>query len=256
MSNKRTILLVDDDINLIDMLGDFLEGEGYEIVKASSGEQALADLRTISPDLIVLDMMMPGIGGMGVLNHLLLPDGTFKYPILVLTAKAVMSEYFADKQVDGFLAKPCDPKDLALEVSRIIFQSADKIPSASTPLLYIADPSAARRKTLANALEKDGFSVTQITSGAELLQETVLSPPNIIVMALELPDQNAAIVVNLLKAMSATSQVEIVVYGIGLPNAQLDHVLALDSRKCLAVSADGEVDVCAAVATVALRMKS
>ena len=67
---KRKILLVDDDASLLATLGDFLESEGYEVAKAASGEKALAMLRISQPELIVLDMSMPGIGGMGVLDEL------------------------------------------------------------------------------------------------------------------------------------------------------------------------------------------
>ena len=61
---KRNILLIDDDASLLATLGDFLESEGYGVHKAESGEQALAMLRVLKPDLIVLDMSMPGMGGM------------------------------------------------------------------------------------------------------------------------------------------------------------------------------------------------
>ncbi len=256
MMTKRKILLVDDDINLLAMLADFLEGEGYEVEKADSGEQALAHLRTDTPDLIVLDMMMPGIGGMGVLDRLILPDGTFRYPILVLTAKAAMSEYFADKQIDGFLAKPCDPEDLALEVGRIIFQSAaEKKPVAEEkPLIYLADGQESRRMTLAGALERDGYSVMQCASGADLIQATVLVPPVMIVMALELGDQSAGSVVTLIRSMTSTARVKVVVYGLGLPGAKLDDVLAVDSRACHAISGDSELDVLTAVSGEMLRV--
>ena len=119
----KKILLVDDDPGVLEMVGDFLEGEGYEVLRSPSGEDALARLRAgAQPALVILDMMMPGIGGMGVLEKLALPDGSFRFPLLVLTAKASMAEYFADKKVDGFLAKPCAPEDLAAEVNRIVFQ--------------------------------------------------------------------------------------------------------------------------------------
>lgn len=247
----RKILLVDDDVNLLSMLGDFLSGEGYDVTMAESGEQALLQLSHLSPDLIILDMMMPGIGGMGVLDHLVLPDGTFRYPILVLTAKAAMAEYFADKQVDGFLAKPCDPEDLKGEVGRIIFQSSgEHKPSyGEKPLLYIADSSVSRRMTLAGALEKAGYNVIQYGTGAELVQSMVLTPPSIIVSSLELSDQSANVLVSLAKAMAATASCKCIVYGVGLPGAKLEHVTALDNRKCHIVSGDGEIDILAAVAS-------
>ena len=253
-ASKRKILLVDDDVNLLAMLGDYLEGEGYEVTRAESGEKALQLLRGLSPDMIILDMMMPGIGGIGVLDRLALPDGTFRFPILVLTAKSSMAEYFADKQVAGFLAKPCDPEDLSLEVSRIIFQSAGEAKPAvgEKPAVYLADSSTPRRTTLAGALGAAGYAVSAFASGADLLQAAVLAPPQAVAMPLELADQNAPTLVGLLGSMTATAAVKCVVYGIGLPGARLEHVAALDTQKCKAVSGDGEIDVAAAIGSVCI----
>ncbi len=251
MNTRKTILLVDDDVNLLAMVGDFLEGEGYDVVKAENGEKALTLLRGITPNLIILDMMMPGMGGIGVLEHLALPDGTFRYPILVLTAKAAMSEFFADKQVDGFLAKPCNPEDLALEVSRIIFQSStDSLESVygQKPMLYLADPQVPRRHAISAGLAASGYSVLEYGNGAELIQAAVLSPPTIIAMPLELGDQPASVIAGIIKAMEATAASKVLVYGIGLPGTQLDDLVALDNRKCHAIPGDGVSEVVAGVA--------
>ncbi|NQT93034.1 MAG: response regulator [Lentisphaerae bacterium] len=62
-SVKKRILLIDDDTSLLTTLSDFLSFEGYEVVTADSGEQGLRRLQTTEPDLIVLDMSMPGMGG-------------------------------------------------------------------------------------------------------------------------------------------------------------------------------------------------
>ena len=254
MNEKRKILLVDDDANLLAMLGDFLEDEGYEVPRAESGEKALLELRTAAPDLIILDMMMPGIGGMGVLERLALPDGSFRYPVLVLTAKSAMAEYFADKQVDGFLAKPCAPEDLSLEVSRILFQSTGgaRPVYGEKPALYLADPSAPRRETLAAALSAAGYGVVPFATAAALVQASVTAPPAVVALALGQSDLPASALVGLLKGMEATAAAKVVVYGIGLPGAKLDDVLALDSRTCLAVPGDGEIDVVSAVASAIL----
>ena len=119
---KRRILLIDDDTSLLVTLSDFLRFEGYDVVTADSGEQGLRKLsRMPLPDLIILDMSMPGMGGVGFLKEISNAEGKPKYPVLVLTARANMAEFFANVEVDGFIAKPCDPNDLLMEVGRIIF---------------------------------------------------------------------------------------------------------------------------------------
>jgi len=98
--NKRKLLLVDDDQSLLETLGDFLSFEGYEVLCAVSGEDALVKMRPFQPDLIILDMGMPGMGGTGFLDRITQPDGHTLYPVLVLTARASMAEYFACGQTD------------------------------------------------------------------------------------------------------------------------------------------------------------
>lgn len=85
--NKRKLLLVDDDQSLLETLGDFLSFEGYEVLCAVSGEDALIKMRPFQPDLIILDMGMPGMGGTGFLDRITQPDGHTLYPVLVLTAR-------------------------------------------------------------------------------------------------------------------------------------------------------------------------
>lgn len=236
---KRTILLVDDDASLLEMLGDFLESEGYEVVKAESGEKALSTLRSLTPDIIVLDMSMPGIGGIGVLDRIMLPDGRFRYPVLVLTARARMAEYFADKQVDGFIAKPCAPEDLAMEISRIIFQTSGQVnvgEQTEDPLVYLADSAVSRRSEMAFALNDAGFKVESFATGAALIEATVLRPPVFVVMSVLLSDQPVSVIVQLLKSMTATADVKNLVYGIGMPGVSVDTVMALESRKCAVVT--------------------
>lgn len=247
----KKILLVDDDPSILEVLGDFLEGEGYSVIRAGSGEEALSLLRGgAAPNLIILDMMMPGIGGMGVLEHLALPDGSFRFPLLVLTAKSAMAEYFADKKIDGFLAKPCAPEDLAAEVSRIVFQTsgASGANAMRGQSVYVADPVAARRELLAAALAEAGYAVMDFPSVAALVQESVTSPPFAVAMPLA-PGEGlgAAAVVALLKGMPATTAAKVFVYGMGRPEADLESVVSLNAAQCTAIPGDEPASIVAAI---------
>ena len=250
---KRNILLVDDDASLLATLGDFLESEGYGVHKAESGEQALAMLRVLKPDLIVLDMSMPGMGGMGMLDRLQQPDGSMRYPVLVLTARARMAEYFADKQVDGFIAKPCDPEDLAMEVSRIIFQRgavAPGDPAPAYPVVLLGEPDPSRREVIAKALRDEACEVLAFAGGADLLEAAVLQPPAVVLMRLEMEGLSADAVVGMLQKMSRTRDLPVIVYGIDAPDARLEHVAALDDRHCEMLTATEPQRLAAAVGRV------
>lgn len=249
----KKILLVDDDTSLLAVVGDFLEGEGYDVLRAGSGEEALAKLRAgAKPALVVLDMMMPGIGGMGVLEKLALPDGTFRFPLLVLTAKASMAEYFADKKVDGFLAKPCAPEDLAAEVNRIVFQSdpGGEPERAGKRTVYVADPSAARRAAIAAALEDAGYAVMAFPDVPSLVQAAVTAPPAAVAASVAIEGVGASALVALLKGMPSTAAAKVLVYGIGGTGAALESIVALDPAQCTPVPGDSAADILAAVDAV------
>ncbi len=120
MSDKTHIQLVDDDEHLLVTLGDFLASEGFEVTKARSGEQALEQLKKISPDLIVLDISMPGMGGIGFLKQITAASGETRYPVLVLTARSAMKDFFDTVDVDGFAPKPCDEAELLGKIREIL----------------------------------------------------------------------------------------------------------------------------------------
>lgn len=230
-TNKRKLLLVDDDPSLLGTLSDFLGFEGYEVLCASSGEDALIKMRPFQPDLIILDMGMPGMGGMGFLDRITNPDGSVLVPVLVLTARASMAEYFGDKQIAGFISKPCDPSDLLMEVGRILFMTATEGFHVAVPKvarrLVVAEGDAALRTKLQVEFTSAGFEVAAVATGPDALETSVAFKPDAVVMRLELAGMSADEVVALLRRLPNTRDTKAVVYGMDLPEAQLEHVANL-----------------------------
>jgi CheY-like chemotaxis protein len=231
-TNKRKLLLVDDDPSLLDTLGDFLKFEGYEVLGASSGEDALIKMRPFHPDLIILDMGMPGMGGVGFLDRITNPDGSTLFPVLVLTARASMAEIFADKQIAGFIAKPCDPADLLMEVGRILFMTANEGFHVAAPKvsrrLVVAEGDSELRQTLRVEFNSAGFDVHAVATGPEAIEACVAFKPDAVVMRLELEFMSADEVIAMLKRLPHTRDMQAVVYGMDLPEAHLEHVANLD----------------------------
>jgi CheY-like chemotaxis protein len=83
---KKTILIVDDDMILRQMYGARLEAEGYKIIFAGNGEEALKLAKEQKPDALILDIMMPKINGIDVLKTLRADSNTKEIPVVVLTA--------------------------------------------------------------------------------------------------------------------------------------------------------------------------
>ncbi|EAT12762.1 response regulator [Bermanella marisrubri] len=116
------LLLVDDDQALNSLLTEYLSQEGFEVINAYDGKQALDSL-TQEPDLMVLDVMMPELNGIEVLKQLRQKD--IQLPILMLTAKGDDLDRILGLELgaDDYLAKPCNPRELLARINAILRRS-------------------------------------------------------------------------------------------------------------------------------------
>jgi len=215
---KQKILLVDDDMSLLTTLGDFLRFEGFDVLTADSGEKALEKLDSYGPDLVILDISMPGMGGLAFLRRISDPQGDPSYPVLVLTARSQLAEFFEDVNVDGFIAKPCSPKALTMEVRRILLLRAGaRATEAKSTLndaqtILLAENEEGIRRRLANAFSGRNKTVQVVSSGAEALESAVIQQPDLLVLKMVLPGMNGSVVADMLKVMPSTRTIPIVIY--------------------------------------------
>lgn len=110
----RSVLVVDDDPAIRKVLTTTLELEGYEIDVAVDGEEALARLEHKLPDLMILDIMMPRVNGLDVLEKLRGQKETSDLPVILLTAKSSQEDQWEGwrRGVDYYMTKPFDVEDL------------------------------------------------------------------------------------------------------------------------------------------------
>lgn len=216
--SKKKILLIDDDASLLLTLSDFLTFEGYDVITADSGEKGLKKLQKVTPDLIILDMSMPGMGGVGFLKEISSHDGKPKHPVLVLTARANMAEFFSNIDVDGFVAKPCDPDDLLMEVGRIVFlrsggEAKPLEQSASVmKTVLIGEDDVAMNETLVKAFAAAGYDAESVFSGPEVVEKAIVLQPDVIVIKATLSNMNGDAVARMLKEMPKTRVIPIVLF--------------------------------------------
>ena len=126
MTNTPTeLLLVDDDSELAEMLSTFLELQGFSVRTAGSGEAALEAVAECLPDLIVLDVMLPGISGFEVLRAL---RKEYETPVIMLTARGDEPDriHGLTEGADDYLCKPFSPLELAARVKVILKRAAKK----------------------------------------------------------------------------------------------------------------------------------
>jgi DNA-binding response OmpR family regulator len=121
--SKKKILAVDDEADVLVLLEKRLGASGYEVLKASSGEEAIKIAKTEAPDLIILDILMPGMDGSETAAKLHNDPKTKNIPILFLTCLFTKREEHIEGHEVGrnlFVAKPYDPSDLLKEIEKLI----------------------------------------------------------------------------------------------------------------------------------------
>ena len=125
MATKK-ILVVDDDLQTVKLVGLVLDRQGYEITAARRGEEALEKARNELPDLIILDVMMPDMNGYEVSRQLRADPETADLPILMFTAKSGVQDKVTgfEAGADDFLTKPIHPKEMVSRVEALLLRSS------------------------------------------------------------------------------------------------------------------------------------
>jgi DNA-binding response OmpR family regulator len=121
--------VVDDESAIRDLVVFFLKDAGYETVEASDGEEGVAKVKEESPDVIVLDVMMPKLDGWGVLSELRRLGLKRNSRVIMLTAKTLESDFLTGWKlgVDDYLTKPFEPEDLIGAIEGALKMSPDEI---------------------------------------------------------------------------------------------------------------------------------
>jgi two-component system cell cycle response regulator DivK len=116
------VLVVDDNVDTLEPWAYFLRTAGFRVETAADGKQALVKARSALPDVIVMDLAMPGLDGWHVTHQLKADEVTRRIPIIVCTANALPEAKEAALQAgcDGFLAKPVHPTLLLAEIGRVV----------------------------------------------------------------------------------------------------------------------------------------
>ena len=131
---KERILVIDDEKDLLELLEYNLSKEGYQVSGLTSGEAALKAVRINPPDLIVLDLMLPGIDGMELCRILKNDPHTRHIPILMLTAKSEESDVVVGLEVgaDDYITKPFSPKVLMARIRTALRRKTEVLSDDST----------------------------------------------------------------------------------------------------------------------------
>ncbi|MBN2455806.1 MAG: response regulator [Sedimentisphaerales bacterium] len=147
---KENILIVDDDEDVLELVRYNLDKNGYNTDTATTGEEALAKARAKLPDLVILDLMLPGIDGLGVCKKLKSDAKTEHIPIIMLTAKGEEIDIVTGLELgaDDYVTKPFSPKVLVARVRKILQRAIARDLEKAPVKIYELTIDPARREVL------------------------------------------------------------------------------------------------------------
>jgi len=121
------ILVVDDEATIREVIRRYLERDGFEVMEAADGDAALDVVEEVEPDLVVLDLMLPGLDGLSLTRRLREYSAV---PVIMLTAKGAVEDRIEGLELgaDDYVVKPFDPKELASRVRAVLRRSKDDAP--------------------------------------------------------------------------------------------------------------------------------
>lgn len=137
---SQTILVVDDDANIVRLVRSYLEQDGYRVETAGDGKTALQAIRTLRPDLVVLDLMLPEVDGLAVTRTVRAEASLAATPILMLTARVEDVDRIIGLEMgaDDYVTKPFNPREVSARVKTILRRIQAPAPQLH-PVLHLGD---------------------------------------------------------------------------------------------------------------------
>jgi CheY-like chemotaxis protein len=180
--HRNTVLIVDDDPAAQELLGRFMEREGFHPVSALTGPHALQLVKEVHPLAITLDVMMPGMDGWAVLSSLKNDPETADIPVIIVSIVDDKNLGYALGAAE-YLTKPIDRERFSKVLDRYRCIAGD------CPVLLVEDDPAVRQ-TLRSVLERHGWRVSEAANGAIALEMMAKEAPELILLDLVMPEMD------------------------------------------------------------------
>jgi CheY-like chemotaxis protein len=221
------VLVIDDDAHVRELLTRILSKEGYRVATAADGPEGLRLARELAPDVVTLDVLMPGLDGWDVLAAFKADPGLAQIPVVISTMVDDASRGLVLGAAD-FMVKPVDRARLTETIGRLVARPA--------PYVLVVDDDADAREMLRRALEREGVEVAEASDGVAALALIQARTPDLIVLDLVMPELDGFGVLDVLHADHALRDLPIVVAsGKDLTGAERAHL----QRSVLSVLAKG-----------------
>jgi two-component system, OmpR family, alkaline phosphatase synthesis response regulator PhoP len=164
------ILIVEDDPDILDLISLYLRKAGHTVDVLTQGGSVVARLRAEPADLVVLDLMLPGVGGLEICQSLRSDPATAKVPIIMLTARSDETDRVAGLELgaDDYVTKPFSPKELVARVAALL----RRVPTADAPATVMRYGDIA--VNAAQHIVTDGARAVRLTAKEFLLLEYLI----------------------------------------------------------------------------------
>ena len=221
MTPKKRILVIDDEIDFVKMLQARLRIEGYEVLTAEDGIQGVQVARKERPDLIILDIMMPGLDGHSVCDMIKKSTLTWSIPVIYLTAKTGQADETEalEKGAKHYLTKPYNPAML-MEMIKSVLMENEGAGEIQRRVLLI-DKDIAFADECEAKLRQAGYDVVLAPSAAEGLRAARDEPPDVILLDFQTSHDDAHASVRAISRAEGLSAVPLFVLA---PQAVKDRV--------------------------------
>ncbi|MGI8968620.1 MAG: response regulator, partial [Chloroflexota bacterium] len=201
-AGARSVLVIDDEPSMRDLLLRLLSKEGFQVITASNGQEGIELARKLHPQVITLDVMMPGIDGWAVLSELKADATTHDIPVVMLSIVDDKAQGYALDASD-YLTKPVDRQRLLAVLRR---HSGTR--SAS---VLVVDDDAGTREMVRRMLETDGWTVREAVGGREAIEAVRFQTPGVILLDLMMPEMDGFQVVEELRRRPEWRSIPVVV---------------------------------------------
>jgi two-component system cell cycle response regulator DivK len=191
---RPAVLLVDDLEDQRELYRQYLEFAGYDVTVARDGYEAIDRALGTRPDVVIMDLSMPGLDGFEATQRLKLLDSTRGIPVIALTAHGTLPrEWALNAGCAAYLRKPCYPHDLALEIASVLerprLPAPEPVcasPAPPHPHVLVVDASVGDRELFAEYLEYRGCEVSVAVDPAAALRDARRLKPSVIVLDLDM----------------------------------------------------------------------
>jgi PAS domain S-box-containing protein len=237
------VLVVEDDRHAGDLLGHYLSEAGYRVAHASSGAQTLALARSLKPDAITLDILLPGEDGLAILTQLKASPETKDIPVVVVSITEHRELGLSLGAVEWFV-KPVQRGRFVKAVRRAV----GVLPAGSTPTVLVVDDDPVAVELVTDLLTSQGFRVMAAYDGHQGIAAALAQRPDVIVLDLIMPGLNGFEVVRRLRDHPIGRNIPILVF-TGKELTVADRALLQDSVLAV-VSKEGPAELLSELARV------